>query len=190
MKRVNLTQDGDDWLKWRRTCLTASDAAIIMGLSPYCDIDTLRMRKLGLIQEEPCNKWMQRGKDLEPVARKSFIECTGIYVEPAIVESTDYPFLGASLDGISSCGKFLLEVKCGKASHKLALKGEIPIYYLSQIQHQLICTRAEKCYYYSFDGTDGVCIEVLPDLEFEKDYIPKAVEFWMSLLFYIFEIKH
>ena len=105
-------------------------------------------------------------------------------MEPACVESEKHPFLCASLDGISTCGRYLLEVKCGKASHKKALKNEIHRHYLAQMQHQLLVTGAEKCYYYSYDGEDGVCIEVLPDPDFANEYLPKAEAFWMSLVFY------
>lgn len=185
MKKINLSQDSDEWLSWRRTSVTASDCAVIMDVNPYCDIDTLRLRKLGLLAEEPCNKYMQRGKDLEPVARKTWMEGTVKYVEPAVVESTEYPYLGASLDGISSCDTYLLEVKCnGAKNHAIAKKGELPPYHLAQVQHQLLVTGAEKCYYFSYTGENNACVEVYPDKEFFKLYIPKAEEFWLSLIFY------
>jgi len=184
MRKIKIEQSTPEWLSWRRTCVTASEAAIILGVSPYCDLDTLRKRKLGLLEEEPCNQWMQHGRDTEPIARDYFNKhYTDLNFLPAVVESSEYPFLGASLDGISTCGNKLLEIKCGKSSHKLAVKGVIPPHYIAQIQHQLLVTGAEICCYFSFDVDHQVIIEVVPDKDWQVDYIPKAEAFWMSLIF-------
>jgi predicted phage-related endonuclease len=122
---------------------------------------------------------MERGKRLEPEARTQFIERHGIPMTPEVVESTEFDFLGASLDGISQLGNSLLEIKCGGAKlHDMAAKGEIPEYYRDQMQHQLLVTGAERCFYYSYDGTNGICIEVLPDPEYKEKFMPKAREFW------------
>ena len=46
------------------------------------------------------------------------------------------------------------------------------------MQHQLLVTGAKKCFYYSYDGEDGVCVEVFPDPKFKETFLPKAREFW------------
>jgi predicted phage-related endonuclease len=81
-------------------------------------------------------------------------------------------------------GGSLLEIKCGGSKlHDMAAKGEIPQYYKDQMQHQLLVTGADRCFYYSYDGTDGICIEVFPDPEFKHKFIPKAREFWRCVAF-------
>lgn len=182
MKEINLEQGSQEWLSWRKTVITATDASIIMGNNPWDTPYSCWQRKIGLIPEKKSNEVMERGKRLEPEARDQFIERHEIYMEPMVVESTELDFLGASLDGISQNHDSLLEIKCGGYKlHDMAYRGEIPQYYKDQMQHQLLVTGASKCFYYSYNGKDGICIEVYPDPEFKERFIPKAREFWKCL---------
>jgi len=185
MKIINLEQGSPEWLSWRKTVITATDCPAILGSSPWSTAYKCWQRKLGLVEEQKSNEAMERGKRLEPEARTQFIERYGIEMQPAVVESTEFEFLGASLDGIDTLGNHILEIKCGGVKlHDMAIKGEIPEYYMHQIQHQLLVTRAEKCFYYSYNGTDGICIEVLPDPDFVHKFIPKARAFWKGVAFF------
>jgi putative phage-type endonuclease len=145
----------------------------------------LRLRKLGLLPDKCSSDAMTRGQTMEPIARDHFHKIyNNLIFTPAVVESSEFLFLGASLDGITDDGKAILEIKCGVKSHEMAKNGEIPEYYLCQIQHQLICTRAEKCFYFSYQSEqDFVMIEVLPEKDFEEHYVPLAEMFWMDLIF-------
>lgn len=184
MKEIKLEQGSSEWLSWRKTVITATDASILMGNNPWDTPYQCWQRKLGLIEEKKSNEAMERGKRLEPEARAQFIERHGIQMEPMVVESTEFDFLGASLDGIDFLGNALLEIKCGgEKLHSMAKRGEIPAYYKDQMQHQLLVTGASRCYYYSYDGTDGICIEVLPDPEFKAIFMPKARAFWKCVAF-------
>jgi putative phage-type endonuclease len=179
MKIIQLEQGSQEWLAWRKTVITATDASIIMGNNPWDTPYSCWQRKLGFIEEKKSNEAMERGKRLEPEARAHFVKSHGVDMIPAVVESTEFEFLGASLDGISERYNVLLEIKCGGSKlHEKAAKGEIPEYYRDQMQHQLLVTGASKCFYYSYDGTDGICIEVLPDPEYKAKFMPKAREFW------------
>lgn len=182
MKEIKLEQGSPEWLAWRKTVITATDASIILGNNPWDTPYTCWQRKLGLIEEKKSNEAMERGKRLEPEARAQFMDHYGIYMEPRVVESTEFDFLGASLDGLSMCEMYILEIKCGGHKlHEMASRGEIPQYYKDQMQHQLLVTGAEKCYYYSYDGKDGICIEVYPDPDYAKTFIPKARAFWKCI---------
>ncbi len=201
MKILNLKngQSGEDWLRWRRSVITSTDAATIMGVNPYCKIEKLRLKKLGLLPEEEVNQYMQRGKNLEEEARDKFNKTYELDMKPLIVESSGFPFLGASLDGFSCVWpkleavpykeytrpKVILEIKCPmKKSMDEAKAGIVKPLYIAQMQHQLLVTQADFCYYYCFDGSEGHTIEVYPDIDWQKEYLPKAEEFWMSLIFY------
>jgi putative phage-type endonuclease len=184
MKVINLEQGSPEWLAWRRTVITSTDCSCILGNNPWTTAYKCWQRKLGLIEEQASNDAMERGKRLEPAARAQFIERYDLIMEPQVVESSEFDFLGASLDGICISGRFILEIKCGGYKlHEMASRGEIPQYFQDQMQHQLLVTGAEKCYYYSFNGVDGICIEVLPDPDFKGKLLPKAREFLKCLAF-------
>lgn len=185
MKIINLEQGSAEWLSWRKTVITATDCPAILGSSPWMTAYKCWQRKLGLVEEQKSNEAMERGKRLEPEARAQFIERHGINMTPAVVESETYEFLGASLDGLSDCKKYILEVKCGGATlHNQAINGVIPDYYRDQMQHQLLVTGAEKAFYYSYNGKDGVCIEVMPDETFAEKFLPKGRAFWKGVAFF------
>lgn len=152
MKEITVDQGSPAWLSWRKTVITATDCPAILGSSPWSTAYKCWQRKLGLIEEQKSNEAMENGKKLEPFARVHFIESFGIDMTPMVVESSEFDFLGASLDGISIMGNYLLEIKCGgQKLYNLASHGIIPDYYLDQIQHQLLVTRSEKCYYYAMN---------------------------------------
>jgi putative phage-type endonuclease len=185
MKIINVEQGSKEWLSWRKTVITATDCSAIMGTNPWVTPYKCWQRKLGLIEEQKANEAMQRGSRLEPEARAQFNEVYGFDMQPAVVESSEFEFLGASLDGISALGNHILEIKCGGSKlHEQALQGLIPEYYMHQMQHQLLVTRAEKCFYYSYNGKDGVCIEVFPDDNFIEKFMPKARTFWRGVAFF------
>lgn len=184
MRIVNLDQGSKEWLTWRRGFITASDASAIMSCNPWETPYKCWQRKLGLIEEKKSNAAMEDGKRLEPIARDKFNEETGFAMKPVVVESSEIAFLGASLDGMDS--NTILEIKCSSNGnlHDMARKGIIPDYYLCQMQHQLIVTRAEKCFYYSYYRDEGIKIEVFPDAEFEEKYLAKARDFWKKVAFF------
>jgi putative phage-type endonuclease len=167
VKLLNMLQGSKEWLVWRRSHITATDASIIMGIHPWCSPKKLWEEKLEMILPDPVNEAMMLGTQLEPEARVKAIEVLGINFMPAVVEHEDRVWQVASLDGLSECRKYILEIKCpGKKNHDFAKKGEIPEYHMYQMQHQLSVTDAEKCFYVSYRPEDKekpfVHIEVLP----------------------------
>jgi putative phage-type endonuclease len=170
---LDLIQGSPEWHKWRKTKIGASDAASILGVDPWNTKQKKWEEKQGLTDPKKITEKMQRGIDLEPMARACFEEMTRLKMPSAVLESTLYPWMGASLDGFSKCRQYALEIKCnGLENHELALKGKIPKYYYSQLQHQLAVTALPMIYYFSFDGEKGVIIEVSRD----ESYIQKLIE--------------
>ena len=187
MKRIAIEQGTKEWLAWRKTLVTATDCPAILGSSPWVSHYKCWQKKLGLVEEKKSTKAMDDGLKYEPIARELFIKETAIHVEPACVESSEFSFLGASLDGMTSNGKILLEIKCGgEELHNQAAHGIIPDYYMHQIQCQLLVTRAEICYYQSYNYRDGTShiIKVYPDPEFEKLFVPAYQEFWRRVVYF------
>jgi putative phage-type endonuclease len=177
----NLLQGSEDWLDYRKKGIGASDAASIMGVGFSTPLE-LWKEKLGLVTKEVTTR-MQRGTDLEPLAREAFIESLGIEVYPCVVESKEYPWQFASLDGLSYDGKTLVEIKCpNQKDHAIALEGKIPEKYFPQLQHQMLVLNLQMMYYFSFDGNQGARVLVYADSEYQRTLIAKEREFYKKLI--------
>lgn len=184
-KEIVLVQGTPEWLQWRTYGIGGSDAGAIMGTSPWCDALELWQRKLGLIPEIQSNAAMQRGHDLEPDARLLFEMEYGLAMPAACFEHDEFPYVRASLDGVSIDRNIILEIKCpGSTTHAEALAGKIKPYYYTQMQHQMAVTGAELCYYWSYnpDWQDRTLrtkkIEVPRDEEVIKRLFEREAEFW------------
>jgi putative phage-type endonuclease len=174
-------QGTQEWLTFRKSKITATDATVIMGVSKYKDIKQLYIEKTTDIPWQKPTKHMQRGNDLEPLARELFSIKTGILVEPVVIISKKHPWMMASLDGLST-DNIIVEIKCpGNIDHNIALNGKVPKHYYPQIQHQMSVCDAEIAYYFSFDGIDGVDILVKRDDEYIEQMILEEKKFYKSI---------
>lgn len=151
---VDVKQGSPEWHEYRKKGINATDAACIMGHDPYLDIIGLWKKKIGIIDDElKGNLAMLHGKKMEDVARSWFINNYHLNFMPVCVKNDRYPFIQASLDGISDGLDLILEIKCPlyKANFDKHQK-EIPINYFFQIQHQLLASGVDKAYFLSFYG--------------------------------------
>ena len=180
MQLLNLKQGTRKWLEWRRTVITASDAPVIMGVSPYKKIDKLYEEKMNGYESVP-NKYMMRGTELEPIALKKFEQETGFSMFPCVgIHSNNW--MGASFDGMTIENSVIVEIKCpGKKDHDVAIKGFVPDKYIPQLQHQMFVAELDLTYYYSFDGEEGVILMVERDEEYIKEMLEKEFDFWKCL---------
>lgn len=178
-----LDQNTPQWLKWRKSKIGASDAPIILNVSPWTSPLQLWERKLDIAPEQKESSAMSRGKALEEEARMSFMELTQIAVEPKIVEHEKYSWMIASLDGLSWSKKYAVEIKCpGREDHLSALAGVVPPKYIPQLQHQLAVTSLDMIYYYSYDGRNNACIEVQRDQEYIDKLIAEELKFYKCMV--------
>lgn len=178
MPKVDLLQDTEEWLSWRRTKVCATDASVIMHTFPDSWGKTTQKLWNEKLNPQPfeTNEAIERGKKLEPEARELFIKEFGINMIPCVYQSDEYKFAAASLDGMSDCGKYLLEIKCmGEKGHKEALDGIIKPYYKSQVQHQLFVTRAIMCYYFCYRPEHEKKYAMIV-IEPDKEYIARMIE--------------
>ena len=189
MRILELGQNTPDWLFWRQAGLGASDAPVIMGVSPYKTPEELWNLKKGFIEREKSNARQQRGHDLEPVAISLYHRMRGVKTRPVCVIHEKYDWLRASLDGLSSDNQRILEVKCIKKEyHQMALGGKVPEIYIPQVQHQLLTTGLKDldfwCYSESswFKSHERVAlVTVAPDVEYQQELFNREKEFWESL---------
>lgn len=178
---TGLEANTKEWLEWRSTHLTATSAAIVMGMNPWQTKKQLFEEKTLGWEKVFTDKELARmneGTRMEPIAREEFIKHTGLFVEPLLAEHSDYPFLSASFDGMSPDLQTLVEIKCGKKSFEMALNGIIPDYYRCQCMHQLLVSGLDSMYYYAFDGSLGILLEVKRENEFIDKMLEEEIKFW------------
>ncbi len=173
-------QGSEEWLNFRKTKITATDASVIMGASHWKTKQQLYQEKISDETQLFTNERMQRGIDLEPIARDLYCIQSGHEVFPRVIVK-DWQM--ASLDGFSDCGKYLVEIKCpGEKDHAIALSGKVPDHYYPQLQHQMHVCGVEMMDYFSFDGNNGVIVEVFRDDEYIEKMIVEEKKFYDCLM--------
>lgn len=190
MKLVDHIQGSPAWHAWRANIIGGSDAAAILGcgyMTPY----QLYLNKLGLYSVEVTDR-MRRGQELEEEARQLFMKEFNKKVRPACGQSEEYPFLGASLDGLSEDGTFIFEVKTGSQGglDKIRDTGQLPEKHIAQIQHNLLVFELDRCeymYYHPEDnrGQYALYATVRRSTQYIDQYIPQARTFWRNLLNFV-----
>lgn len=174
-----MRQDTEEWHEFRRRHVGASDAPIIMGVSPWRTLKELWEEKVTGISNYKENFAMTRGKELEPEARKLYEFLTDRCVNPEVLEHPQYKFLSASFDGLSPFGNFACEIKIsGKKDHQKALDGEIPEKYYPQLQHQIFVANLEEIDYFSWNEDSHALITVKRDQQYIVKMVEKELEFW------------
>jgi len=134
-------QRSDEWLALRDQMITASDVASAIGESRYETPDAFVKKKV-LKTKWAGNAATAHGTALEPLVRDLYDQRTGRKShEIGLVQHREYPWLGASPDGVTEDG-LLIEIKC-PLTRKIEAK--VPKHYLPQVQLQLEITDLEEC---------------------------------------------
>lgn len=163
-----LEQGSAEWKELRRHFLTASQAPVLFGISPYQErYDLYQEKRTG--RELPIDSFkanlFAQGHAFEPVARAMALEVSGLSFDPAVLTSMDHPDLMASLDGFNEGARAILESKLmGREALAQVKAGILPPHHVCQIQAQLLVSGAERCIYVARDPLDNrVMAEVFPD---------------------------
>jgi putative phage-type endonuclease len=177
---IDIPQRSEAWHSFRRNHIGSSDCPAILGVSRSKSQYDLWLEKTNLdLSEKYVSPAMQRGIDLEATALECFNRLIGIKFYPVVIKSKKYPWMSASLDGISECGRYFVEIKVpGVESHLKALSENVPEIYYPQLQHIHECGEFDGGYYFSFDGEDGIYLKVDRDQPYIDDLIEKEKEFW------------
>jgi putative phage-type endonuclease len=178
-----MQQNTSEWLEWRNNGIGASDAPIIMGVSPWKTPYKLWLEKTTGQSDFSGNAATERGHALEDSARQCAEKHLSRLFLPQCSEHQKHPWMRASLDGISM-DREILEIKCPykpdhpSSDHNIAKQGKIPEKYYPQLQHQLEVAQAEKGWYFSFDGEDGVAVPFERDEDLIAELLEKEQAFW------------
>lgn len=174
------------WLEWRGKGIGSSDAAVLLGLSPWKDIVELWEEKLGISTPEFSEfqlSAMDRGKRLEPKIREWYEKKTGLLFPDDIAEHPEYPYMRASFDGRNIPHGRVLEIKApNNKDHALAISGVVPDKYYPQCQWLMMVGGHSVCNYVSY-GTDDTyaVVNVLADKQIQDELFVRAKEFWRCI---------
>lgn len=173
MKIVNLQggQGSDAWLQFRAGRFGSSEAAAMLGLSPYTTRnELLKLKHLGLAKD--FGEWFQakvldHGHAVEAATRPQIEDEISDDLYPVTcVENDDSPLV-ASCDGLTLDGATAWE--CKQWNEALAADvgaGRVPDTHMPQCQQILMVTGAERLLFTVSDGqTKRVSAEVLPSPE-------------------------
>jgi len=189
MKRIthNVQQGTPQWHQLRASHFTASEAAAMMGCSPYESRAELMRRKASGISEEPDaarQRLFERGHAAEAAARALAEEALGEELFPAVmtVEIDGLPLL-ASLDGLTMDGSKVWEHKLRSQRIDAALdaNGEPPMDHVWQLEHQLLVSGADVAHYWTSDGSDWRAVEYRSSPERRKALIEGWRQFQRDL---------
>lgn len=154
---VALPQGSPEWHCYRQSRRNASESVAVLRLNPWITPYQLWLTKTGRF-EPPVTQAMQRGTDLEPVARAAYEAETGLVMQPLVLEAGAYR---ASLDGMTVEGELIVEIKCRLRGTRSDLwedvrQGQVPKHYTVQVQHQMMASGAATAHLWVFDGQQGM----------------------------------
>ncbi len=155
MRVVRMEQRTPQWLAWRAGGLGGSDAAAVLGASPWKTRKALLREKARALAgltppKEKAETWaMRRGRVLEEPVLGWYARFYGGAMVPVCGER-DYDTLTwvrGSFDGYDAASGGALEIKVPKAQdHETALAGGVPEKYAHQLDHLLLAGEGSVCW--------------------------------------------
>ena len=182
-----------EWLDYRRRGIGGSDAAAVLGISPFWTARDLYYDKVGIVSAaDDRENWvaLEVGTLLEPLVARIFAKKTGlkVYQRKCIFQHPLYPWMLADLDYLVELtdGKTaILEVKTTNynAKGKWWRNGDeaVPVYYESQGRHYMAVMNLDRVYYCCLYGNseDEVLIRHIDrDMDYELELISLEHDFW------------
>ncbi len=143
-----VTDDGRDaWLAERQKSIGSSEAAAVLGVSPYDAPIDIWQRKLNIVGEKECSEQMLWGNLLEPVIAAEYQRRTGMAFTGTqlFFRHPERPWMTATLDGLRADGRIAELKTAGAWAREWGDEDsdEVPEPYLVQVHHQMAVTGAE-----------------------------------------------
>jgi putative phage-type endonuclease len=187
MKVIDLPQRTPAWLAWRAGGVSASDVAILLGLSPYKTPWRLWAEKTGLVRVEAelSSDWFRtKGTGGEDAVRWAFEQQHDTLLLPLCGESDEQPLIRASFDGIDDDGcPVELKVSCQQVYTEVLNLGRestaFKLYY-PQVQTQLYVsgqTLGWLVFYYGPGAMVEFAVE-RDDAFIAETLVPGCLAFW------------
>ena len=158
----DLIQSTPLWHKFRSEHHGASEAAAMLGLSPYMSrTELLKQKATGIVEEVSDIKQglFDAGHEAEAKARPI---AEGILGEDLYPSTYSFGKLSASVDGITMDELTAFEHKLWNADLAASVRrGELPEAYQPQCQQVMLVTGAEQVLFMVSDGTLENCVHML-----------------------------
>lgn len=159
MNSIEIPQGTPEWFQARLGCLTASranDACAAETTAAYQNYlwQLVAERETKTVEESYVSADMERGSELEPLARAAYEVHTGTFVtQTGFWPHPEIKWFGASPDGLVG-DDGLIEIKCPRTSTHLRYRseGKVPTKYKRQMMCQLLCTGRKWVDFVSFDN--------------------------------------
>jgi putative phage-type endonuclease len=165
-KTIDLLQGSPDWHKFRSAHFGASEAAAMLGLSPYKTRDDLLKEKAtGIIPDVSASvqRVFDKGHAVEALARPIVEHFIKDDLYPVTLEDG---LLSCSCDGLTLDEEMAWECKQYNATLFESVKnGVLPEHHWPQCQQVLMLSSADKLIFTCSDGTPAntISMDVLPD---------------------------
>ena len=183
----------EEWLSYRRLGIGGSDAAAIMGQSPFCTKRDLYYDKCGMkpVLDEEESNWVAKevGHRLEDLVAEIFSRKTGLKVYPIrkMFKHPLYPFMLADVD-------FFIELpdgstgilECKTTNYNCQDKwanDTVPINYEYQGRHYMAVMNLNVVYFaclYGNNENEFIIRKMDRDLETELILIEEEENFWLE----------
>ena len=187
---ANLSRD--EWLEWRRKGLGGSDAAAVLGISPFRTARDLYFDKLGVVTADDQENWvaLEMGNLLEPLVARIFAKKTGlkIFQRKCMFQHPEHPWMLADLDYLVELpdGSIaILEIKTTNynAKDKWWYNGEeiVPVYYEAQGRHYMAVMNIDRVYFcclYGNNEEEAIIRHIDRDMGYEEELIALEDSFW------------
>lgn len=185
----------DDWLAYRRMGIGGSDAAAVLGISPFRTAMDLYYDKRNLpIPNDDDGNWvaMEVGTLLEDLVARIFAQKTGlkVYQRKSMFQHPYHPWMLADLDYLVEMpdgSTAILECKTTNynARNKWEYDGKpiVPVYYESQGRHYMAVMNLNRVYFCCLFGNneDEVIIRHIDrDMAYESELIALEEDFWTN----------
>lgn len=137
--RIDAPSNTPEWLRARKAFLGASEVACVLGLSKWSTPLGIYMDKLSDDVSDSMTEQQELGHVLEPAVAEMVTRRTGMSVldSPGLVQSTIYPWLGATPDRVNDLGE-PVELKTSNAHMKGDWETGPPDSYVIQVLVQMI----------------------------------------------------
>ncbi len=185
----------EQWLEYRRQGIGGSDAAAILGVSPFATARDLYYDKLKLVEyEDRESNWVAKkvGHLLEDLVAEIFHVKTGyrIYQIKKMFYHPLHPFMLADIDYFVELpnGKTaILEIKTThyQAKDHWWRDGEeaVPVNYEVQGRHYMCVMNIDEVYFcclYGNNENDVIIRHIVRDMAYEAELIALEEDFWLN----------
>jgi putative phage-type endonuclease len=174
--------DRAEWLEARKTGIGGSDAAKVLGLSPWGGPLSVFMDKTGRAPERDESEAMEMGTELEETVARVFTKRTGIEVEaaPGMFRHPEYPWMLANVDRLVVGENKGLECKTAHFMKGGQWEGDnLPDEYYAQCQHYICVMGWDSCWIAALIGGQRFNHkEVVRNDEFIEAMIEAEKTFW------------